>query len=62
MGDGTMLKYFWDEKEDPTRYPGWEKCKDKYPLVVRAMENLELAKMAMQAAVDQAAEEDDDED
>ena len=33
MGDGTMLKYFWDEKEDVTRYTGWEECKDRYPLV-----------------------------
>jgi hypothetical protein len=61
MGDGTMLKYFWDEKEDVTRFTGWEECKDKFPLVQRAMENLELAKMTMQAAVDKAAEEDEDE-
>lgn len=33
-----MIKYFWEEKSDPTRWTGWEAHKHMFPKVCRELE------------------------
>lgn len=31
-----MLRYFWEEKGDPTRWTGWDAAKAEFPLIAKA--------------------------
>ena len=45
--NAEMLKYFWEEKGDPTRYTGWDE--EKYPEIAAAYKEY-LKKVRMYAS------------
>lgn len=50
--DLTMLQYFWSEKGDMKRYCRYAECIDNFPLVKQAELNMQLATLALDAALD----------
>ena len=52
LDDLNMLRYFHQEKGDMTRYCRYKECIDRFPLIRHARDQLELAKVTMDAVFD----------
>lgn len=52
----NMVKYFWEEKRDATRYTGWGKVKSEIerrePHILQAIENYENAERTVSALLE----------
>lgn len=63
--DANMLKYFWNEKEDLTRYSGYEKIlpqlKEEYPLLFEGLSMIEKGEDLVSVMLDKIIEESIDE-
>lgn len=45
--EAQMLRYFWEEKGDVTRYIGWEDAIEQFPKIKRAWQKYEAAKQKL---------------
>lgn len=64
--DAKMLKFFWNEKEDLTRYAGYERIlpqlEEEYPLLFEGLSMIEKGEDLVAIMLDNIIEESFDED
>jgi len=59
-----MLLYFWKEKEDVTRYTDWgrpelmDELQKRYPEILHAVTQVEVAKRTLTAVLEHASEQE----
>ncbi len=55
-----MIKYFWDEKGDVTRYVYWDECKHLFPDVEKAVRDYEYSLTVLKLVIGDLEETDHD--
>lgn len=56
----TMLRYFWQQKGDLTRWTGWSQAPDIPPVVTKAWADYLVARQILDAVIASLPVEDDE--